>query len=81
MVDLAGSFVLDQWYKVEIEMRNTPDNYVRYRLDGGTWTSWVPRAQAGSTGGTWHTDLFVDANPGTHDSYWDDFSFSPTLEP
>ena len=49
-----GTFSDDQWYCIEIEWRGSgADSEVRYRINGGTWTSWVAPYRDWTNGLKW----------------------------
>ncbi len=40
---------LNTWYAIQVQWRNS-DHKVRYNINGGTWTLWVPAAEAWISG-------------------------------
>lgn len=47
-VNLLTPYVLGQWYKIVAQWRGAPGFEIRYRVDSGAWTGWIPRATAAS---------------------------------
>lgn len=48
LVTLLSGCTLATWYKVDILFRCAPDYKCKYRVNDGTWTDWVTRANAAS---------------------------------
>jgi hypothetical protein len=69
---MLGYYTANAWCCWEVEWRSS-DHKVRYRLDGGTWTSWV------SPVGSWTSgiDGFAIENIGTETAYWDYIAENP----
>jgi hypothetical protein len=49
-VPILTPYLIDTWYKMDIVFRTTPDHKCRYRVNDGSWSSWVSRADPGSVG-------------------------------
>lgn len=70
---IVATWVINTWYKIEVEWRTSDDSF-RARVNDGTWTSWttVPTAfanidkirlqNADATGSTFFVDSFSDPN-------------------
>jgi hypothetical protein len=75
----AGSYTDDIWNYVEIEWRSS-DHYLRYKVNGGTWTDWYPHHPSyGWTNGLDTVKLGSNINT-TGMSYFDYIAENPYEE-
>ena len=67
----------DTWYTIDVEWRSSPDKKVRFRVDGGAWTSWFAPGTEWTTGPD-RIELYA-AGSSTNEQYWDEISYTTVL--